>query len=42
MINILSPTFIPIGDYSLKNESRNAKRGGLIKCLEQKGPKSES
>ena len=32
MINILSLTFLKKnGDFSLKNESRNAKRGLLIK-----------
>ena len=32
LINIFSPTFVPkFGDFSLKNESRNAKRGRLIK-----------
>ena len=40
LINIFSPTFVPnlvtlawkiFGDFSLKNESRNAKRSWLIK-----------
>ena len=31
LFDMFSPTFVPkFGDFSLKNESRNAKRGRLI------------